>query len=45
MWDNGAAELTVGDRETGEIVVNEHRDIATSLGLDDAVESLIAWVR
>jgi hypothetical protein len=44
VWDDGAAELTVGHIKAGEIIVSEHRDIATSLGLDDAVESLIAWV-
>jgi len=45
LWETGAAELSVGDVTTGEVVVEEHREITSTVGLKDAVESLIAWVR
>ena len=45
LWETGAAELSVGEVRTGEIVVEEHREITSIVGLTDAVESLIAWVR
>jgi len=44
VWDNGAAEITVGEIGSGDTVVSENREITTSLGLDDAVRALIAWV-
>jgi hypothetical protein len=45
LWETGAAELSVGDVETGEMATEEHREITSTLGLQDAIQSLIAWVK
>ena len=44
MWESGEADLVVGDLPTRGIVVNEHMEIATRLGirglLDDITEAI-----
>jgi hypothetical protein len=42
LWESGELDLRVGDRKSGDLSVNEHRDIQTEDELDDALRDLIA---
>jgi hypothetical protein len=44
LWVSGEAVLSVADIPSGEMVLEENRQIDTSVGLDDAVNSLVALV-
>jgi hypothetical protein len=44
VWESGEANLAVADISTGQIVADEHRQIDTSFGLDEALQSLIVFV-
>jgi hypothetical protein len=44
VWSTGEAELGMGDADSG-MVSEEHREITSTIGLQDATEILIAWVR
>lgn len=43
VWESGEAELDLGDVRTGSMD-QQHREITGSVGLSDAVETMIAWV-
>lgn len=43
VWDSGEAELLLGDVGSGE-VINEHREITSHIGLQDATQTLLAWL-
>jgi hypothetical protein len=43
VWDGGEAELTLGDSGSNE-VVEEHREIISTLGLRDATQALLTWL-
>lgn len=43
VWDTGEAALNLGDAVSGE-VREEHREITSEVGLDDATNTLVAWV-
>jgi hypothetical protein len=43
VWDTGEAELTLGDVGSDE-VMEEHREITSHLGLQDATQTLLAWL-
>jgi hypothetical protein len=43
VWDTGEAELTLGDIGSDE-VVEEHREITSHIGLQDATQTLLAWL-
>jgi|SRR5215831_5125391 len=43
IWDTGEAELSMGDVGSGT-VVEEHREITSTIGLRDATETLVAWI-
>lgn len=42
LWSNGLAELTVGNLSRKEVLLEEHREITSNLGLDDAAETIFA---
>lgn len=44
VWSTGEAELSMGDVTSGT-VSEEHREITSKIGLRDATETLVAWVR
>lgn len=44
LWDNGLADLTVGDFVKGEVLLEEHREITTAVGLDDVEATVRAWL-
>jgi hypothetical protein len=43
MWDTGEAELTLGDVGSDELM-EEHREITSHIGLQDATQTLLAWL-
>jgi len=43
VWDNGLADLTVGDLVEGEVPLEEHRQVHGSVGLDDVEATVRAW--
>jgi hypothetical protein len=43
LWDTGEADLTLGDAGSDE-VVEQHREITSHLGLQDATQTLLAWL-
>jgi hypothetical protein len=43
VWSTGEAELSMGDADSGR-VAEEHREITSNIGLQDATETLVAWV-
>lgn len=43
LWDSGESELLLGDVGSGE-VMEEHREITSHIGLQDATQTLLAWL-
>jgi hypothetical protein len=43
LWSDGSADLAVGDLVKGEVLLDEHREIWTEVGLDDVEATLRAW--
>jgi hypothetical protein len=43
VWDTGEAELSMGGVDSGTIT-EEHREITSVIGLQDATRALVAWV-
>lgn len=43
LWVSGEAELQLADVASGEVILR-HLDITSRAALDDALESLLAWV-
>jgi hypothetical protein len=44
LWDTGELDLTVGDANTGDILLNEHREVTSRLGISDALETIEAYL-
>jgi hypothetical protein len=44
VWSNGLADLTVGDFVKGEVLLEEHREILSDVGFDDAEATVRAWL-
>jgi hypothetical protein len=44
VWADGQADLAVLDCEDGRELLDEHREITSTLGLDDAELSILAWL-
>jgi uncharacterized protein (DUF1684 family) len=44
IWSGGNAELVIGDMERKEVLLEEHRELMTEVGLDDAFESIKSWL-
>ena len=44
VWADGQADLAVLDFQEGRELVNEHREITTTVGLDDVELSILAWL-
>ena len=45
LWYTGELDLTIGNAETGDILLNEHREVTSKLGISDAlvtIEALLA---
>lgn len=43
VWSTGEADLSLGDADSG-MVTEEHREITSEIGLEDATETLVAWM-
>jgi hypothetical protein len=43
LWSTGEAQLSMGDADSGT-VSEEHREITSKIGLQNATETLVAWV-
>lgn len=43
VWDTGEAELSLGDAASG-VVREEHREVTSTIGLQGAIETLMAWL-
>jgi len=44
VWDTGEAALSLGDAASSE-VLEEHREITSHIGISDATETLLAWLK
>jgi hypothetical protein len=44
VWSNGGAELVIGDLPQKEVLLEEHRDVWTEVGLNDAAETVTSWL-
>ena len=44
IWADGQADLAVLDYENGRELLEEHREITSTVGLDDAELSVLAWL-
>lgn len=44
VWNTGEAELTLGDVGS-DTVVEEHREITSQIGLQDATQTLLEWLK
>jgi len=42
LWDTGELDLVVADSRTGAIILNEHRDVSSELGIFDAIDTIEA---
>lgn len=45
VWAGGNAEFVIGDLGSKEVLIEEHRDIMTELGLDDVLRSIEPWLK
>ena len=43
LWSDGQAELTIGDLAQRDVVLDEHREISSDIGLDDVEATITAW--
>jgi len=43
IWDTGEAELSMGDVASA-LVAEEHREITSEIGLQDAIQTLTTWL-
>jgi hypothetical protein len=44
VWADGQADLAVLDYEDGRELLEDHREITSVVGLDDAELSVLAWL-
>jgi hypothetical protein len=44
VWADGQADLVVLDYEDGRELLEEHREITSTVGLDDAERCVLAWL-
>lgn len=44
LWSNGDADLTIGDLPLRQVLLEEHREITTELGLNNAEATVISWL-
>jgi len=44
LWSNGDADLMIGDFVKKEVLLEEHREISTELGLENAWATVRAWL-
>lgn len=44
VWADGQADLAVLDVQEGRELLDEHREITTTVGLDNAELSIVAWL-
>lgn len=44
VWSDGQADLVILDHENGRDLLEEHREITGSVGLDNAELSILAWL-
>jgi hypothetical protein len=45
VWADGQADLTVLDIVDGRELLDEHREVTDTVGLDDAELSVLAWLQ
>jgi hypothetical protein len=43
VWNDGQADLAILDHQNGKELLEEHREITSTVGLDDAELSILAW--
>lgn len=44
LWTTGEADLVIADLATGDVVVNEHREITTTLGIHDVLDTIETYL-
>jgi hypothetical protein len=44
LWDTGELDLTVGYANTGDILLNENREVTSMLGISDALDTIEAYL-
>jgi hypothetical protein len=44
LWDTGELDLTIGDADTGDILLSEHREVTSKLGISDALNTIEAYL-
>jgi len=44
LWDTGELDLTVGEASTGDILLDEHREVTSRLGISDALDTIEAYL-
>ncbi len=40
VWDTGEADLVIGDLSNGALLLNEHREVTSRVGVADAIEAI-----
>jgi hypothetical protein len=43
VWGSGEADLSVGDVAAGAVIADEHLEISSRFGLEQALRSAVAW--
>ena len=43
VWADGQADLAILDHQNGKELLEEHREITSTVGLDNAELSILAW--
>jgi hypothetical protein len=42
LWQTGELDLVIADISTGDVVLNEHRDVSSDVGIADALRTIEA---
>lgn len=44
LWNTGELDLTVGDPNTGDVLLNEHREVTSKLGISDVLDTIETYL-
>lgn len=44
MWQSGEVDVVIADAISGKVVLTEHREISSNLGLEDLLTTLQHWL-
>ena len=40
LWESGELDLVIGDACSGDVLVDEHREVSSAIGIEDALAAI-----